>query len=197
MVNIRARRTAVKAVARHPQRIARLKAFVTPTIQTTVTVLDASTVQTSGGTVYTGVYSYTDASGVTRFLADLVSGVVDGTDPVTGKATPTTATPQVEVIVTNSDTEELVYRASTSGNRRESSSLKGNISVSMQKVAGSADQYEIVITYGTAETRAYIYTLVNEWGEEGVPSPAAICDVTALQTVSVEGIVLPAAPLSD
>lgn len=167
--------------------------WFTPTIQTTVTVLDASTVQTSGGTVYTGVYSYTDASGVTRFLADLVSGVVDGTDPVTGKATPTTATPQVEVIVTNSDTEELVYRASTSANRRESSSLKGNISVSMQKVAGSADQYEIVITYGTAETRAYIYTLVNEWGEEGVPSPAAICDVTALQTVSVEGIVLPAA----
>lgn len=160
--------------------------YTTSTVQTTVTVLNASSVQTSGGTIYTGVVHYTDQSGVLHMLSDLVTGVTQGTgDPSTSTSTPPSGTPQVEIVVTNTDTQELVYRASTSNNGRDSSSLKGNVSVTMQKLEGVPGVYEIVITYGTAETRAYIYTYVNLWGEESAPSDAVIANVTAMQSVVV------------
>lgn len=66
----------------------------------------------------------------------------------------------------------------------KSSALPGGIEMSLEK--GSGTTYYVNFAWGVVDTRAYVFTMVNTWAEEGAPSPAAIISPTYLQDVLVE-----------
>jgi hypothetical protein len=148
-----------------------------------VSVVDAHTV-VWGGVTYANVISYTDINGVTKDL----SGVVGTTAAAT--TTPTDATFQAEIVFTDLTKNTVVMRASSSSASTPISSV-GEIGVVLAKTANTTSNYTLTLGYGTLETRAYIYTLVNDVGEEGVPSPADLVTVDSLQRVTVRCTVQP------
>lgn len=64
-----------------------------------------------------------------------------------------------------------------------SSAVPGGVELSIERSATSS---VMVLTWGVAETRAYVYTATNNWGEEGAPSPASTISVTYIQDVKID-----------
>lgn len=98
-------------------------------------------------------------------------------------ATPDEAT--LAVLVTFLDASgsiimSVTARESTPG---RSMALPGGLEASLKKIAGG--KYRMEIDWGTVETRAYVYTYTNAYGEEGAPSPASTISVNYMQDVSI------------
>ena len=64
-----------------------------------------------------------------------------------------------------------------------STALPGNVTFTLSQAAGLS--FRLVLDYGIAETRAYVYTTKNSWLEESPPSPAQTIATTYLQSVVV------------
>lgn len=63
------------------------------------------------------------------------------------------------------------------------SALPGGVEMTLSKVSDTS--YKIQLAWGVTETRAYLYTVTNIWGEESAPSLPAIISPTYIQDVSV------------
>lgn len=66
-----------------------------------------------------------------------------------------------------------------------SSAFPGGLEMTVGN-SGASSSVSIQLKWGTAETRAYVYTSVNTWDEEGSPSPASTVSVTYMQDVQIE-----------
>jgi hypothetical protein len=61
--------------------------------------------------------------------------------------------------------------------------LPGGVEVTISLNSGTS--YDIDLSWGVIETRAYLYTLVNTYMEESAPSPATLISPTYIQSVSI------------
>lgn len=97
-------------------------------------------------------------------------------------AMPDFATPAVEFWIENTDGARLatVY-SSNSSFVYGASSVPGGMTLSITPTGGTT--YELNLSFGTMETRAYTYTMINDWSEESAPSDPVIVDVTYLEDV--------------
>lgn len=73
------------------------------------------------------------------------------------------------------------------GASAKSSGLPGGVEFNLTGGTGSPYPTTLTIeaTWGVMETRAYVYTYVNTWSEEGAPSPAAVISPTYLDDVQI------------
>lgn len=88
------------------------------------------------------------------------------------------------------DGEEVLFRMNTSVGAAvpaRTSALPGGIEMTLAKVNADADDqlYEIRLSWGVVETRAYVFTNTNTYNEESAPSPAALISPTYLQRVKI------------
>lgn len=97
-------------------------------------------------------------------------------------AMPDFATPAVEFWIENTDGARLatVY-SSNSSFVYGASSVPGGMTLSITPTGGTT--YELNLSFGTMETRAYTYTMINDWSEESAPSDPVVVDVTYLEDV--------------
>lgn len=99
-----------------------------------------------------------------------------GTDGATQLVVECTLTDSSKVLFTMDTKVDATLPATTSA-------LPGGIEMSLTNVSGST--YRISLSWGVMETRAYVYTVTNQWGEESAPSLPAIISPTYIQDVSV------------
>ena len=97
-------------------------------------------------------------------------------------AVPEYATPAVEFWIENTDGARLatVY-SSNSSFAYGASAVPGGMALSITPTGDT--NYELNLSFGTMETRAYVYTMVNDWVEESAPSDPVIVDVTFMEDV--------------
>lgn len=77
----------------------------------------------------------------------------------------------------------VVTRETASG---RSASLPGGFEVSLAKADSRVvGNHLLSFSWGVVETRAYTYTYVNTWSEEGATAPPALIDVNYMQDVKV------------
>lgn len=82
--------------------------------------------------------------------------------------------------------KELLDISSTVGDEvpASSSALPGGVELSIANQGSGA--YEVNLSWGAVETRAYVSVEVNTWGEESAPSPPALVSPTYIQDVIVQ-----------
>lgn len=123
-------------------------------------------------------------------VATEVSPLRQWTVPVASApgGTPDGASPVVEITLTDLTTGDVVFTLAkdTSGNvLAASDALPGGLELqatfSGNMVAGGTATASL--RWGVMETRAYTYTVVNQFAEEGGPAPASTVNVTYLQDV--------------
>lgn len=99
----------------------------------------------------------------------------------------TTATLVVGMTLINDQTNaspEFLCSLNTASNSKipaTSSALPGGLELTL--TLGTPNVLNI--TWGVTETRAYVFTVTNDWNEESGPSPAAIISPTYMQDVQV------------
>jgi hypothetical protein len=148
---------------------------VETTINATGVIVNATTIRV-GQTTYSNVIWYRDANNAQQFPEQMMTSLADS------KTTPDDATAECEIVFTDTTKSVDVLHADSNGN---STSTIGSILLSMSKVDNAQYDYIINLNYGDTETRAYVYTLVNQWGEEGAPSPADLVTLDRLQQLTV------------
>lgn len=110
------------------------------------------------------------------------------TDPESGsQSSTTTGTPSDATLVASISIKDASGNAIASSTVREgqpgrSMALPGGFEVQLSKTESACS---LVVTWGVVETRAYVYTYTNTYGEEGAPSPAQTIAVTYMQDVTV------------
>ncbi len=113
------------------------------------------------------------------------------TIPVTAVpgGTPDGATVTVEITMTDNATGDVIFTMAkdTAGNvLAMTDSLPGGIEMQATYTGGTGGgTATATLTWGVMETRSYVFTVVNGYGEESGPSPAALINVTYLQDVQV------------
>lgn len=159
--------------------------------QVTVQTVGGNPHTVSAGQVITGVTSFTDANGVFQDMQQYVQAAQD----LSG--TPSDANPTFELIVndTSTGTSSLLLDLITPNSITESSSSIANSGDVPSLVAkplafsiiapNDTNAYELEIAWPIFETRAYVYTLVNDWDEESDASPPSLISVTFSQQVFV------------
>lgn len=153
------------------------------TINDNITVLSATTL-TYTNNIIESATGFTDSGGIDHELVDFIK------EQQGEQNTPSDAVPCVEVIVTdttNGKNDVLLdaFSVNSASVGNSTASYGGLPTINMTKVATTGFDYYVTADYPVFETRAYIYTLVNAWGEESVPSEPELVSVTFLQNVIV------------
>lgn len=153
-----------------------------PTLGYEATVTQSG-VQIKSGSGAGGVAAV-DASRVTKLRT--LSGeelVIDYSgESESQTSVPEFATPAVEFWIENTDGARLatVY-SSNSSFVYGASSVPGGMMLSITPTGGTT--YELNLSFGTMETRAYTYTMINDWSEESAPADPVVVDVTYMEDV--------------
>lgn len=138
----------------------------------------------AGGVVWLGdPYSSTL---VTKLrLADGVEVDIDYAGTAPGSTDiPEFASPAVEFWLENDDDGSRIFTAYSSNSAFSfgaSAVVPGGITISLTPTGDTT--YEINLYYGTVETRSYVYTMLNDWGEESAPSDPVVIDIQHLDDV--------------
>jgi hypothetical protein len=123
----------------------------------------------SPGQEFQDVVSFIDKNGITRSLTETVTTYTEDT------STPADATLCVEAVLSDAATGQTLFDLYSIGSVLSSKST-GVIAdlppLTVNKNGDGEDGYEVKIAWGVWETRAYVVTLVNPWGEESAPSEA-------------------------
>lgn len=77
---------------------------------------------------------------------------------------------------------EILSATIKPGVATRSSALPGGVEFTLDDSGSAA---VVNLSWGIAETRAYVYVHQNTWGEEGAPSPAAVISVNYIQDVQI------------
>lgn len=103
------------------------------------------------------------------------------TPPTRGEETPAAARLTCSFKLTDANGTQRLKATQMSGvdARQRSDAFPGSVEFWL------SPEGVFTLSWGVYETRSYVYTLVNEFGEESAPSPPATIDVTWLQDVAV------------
>lgn len=99
-------------------------------------------------------------------------------------ALPTSASPAVEFWIENTDDGSRVFTAYSSNSSFSygaNTTVPGGVTVSLTPTGPTT--YELNLSYGFVETRSYVYTMINDWGEESAPSDPVLIDIGHLDDV--------------
>lgn len=88
---------------------------------------------------------------------------------------------KITFINTDSNTE-IMSATVRNGATGRSQSLPGGVEFTLEETGG-ATSAKITLRWGVSETRAYTYTYINSWLEEGAPAPASTISLTYIQSV--------------
>lgn len=118
------------------------------------------------------------------------------------ETTPQTAFPVYRITAKNRQTQVQVFEVYTSNSSLASTNLPY---VATMSSAGEGAGHTVVIASSESEaakeTRAYVYTYVNSYKEEGPPSNPAVIECSGTQTVSVsvrrDNVALNYAPITE
>ena len=96
-----------------------------------------------------------------------------------------TYTLSVRITFKNTDDgTEIMSALIRPGVTSRSNSLPGGVEFSIDE--SSSEVAVVNMAWGVVETRAYVYTAVNTWEEEGAPSPPSTISLTYIQDVQIE-----------
>ena len=115
-----------------------------------------------------------------EFLKKIAVSSSGSTESVAG--TPADATIAVSVTIKDASGNTIATVSARNGVPGRSSALPGGFEV---QLASTSSGYRVSLVWGVVETRAYVYTYTNTYGEEGAPSPAQTIAVTYMQDVTV------------
>lgn len=115
------------------------------------------------------------------------------TVPAVPSGTPDGAQPVVEITLTDVTTGDVIYTMAKDLSvsvLTQTDALPGGLEMQVT-FAGSTGGGTATVTlrYGVMETRAYTYTVVNQYAEESGPAPAATINVTYMQDVTIVGVI--------
>lgn len=147
------------------------------------TIQDSSTVVV-GATTYTGVVTITPTDG-----PETTPGAyLNYRAAQIGGSTPITATPAARVELVDAATGTTVFSLSAASGAESSRSdaVPGGVEATMSKAGTGSGTWKLTLKYGVMEARAYVVTMVNQWGEESKPSPPVVVQPTYMQTVAVQ-----------
>lgn len=108
-------------------------------------------------------------------------------EPTDGK-TPTDAYLGVEISLLDGDKTLMTINTTTKATvPARSSALPGGVEMTAYKTNNDQTdkQHDVELTWGVVETRAYCFTVVNEWNEESAPSPPTLVSVRFIDKVRV------------
>lgn len=149
----------------------------------TVTLVDATSLLYNGVT-YTRVTSITPVNGSPTSPGTFLNTVTTQA----GAATPSTASLSVRIDVVDSVKGTTIFSLSASSTAQSdlSNAVPGGVQATLVNNTGNANGlWRLDLTYGIAETRAYVATIVNDWNEESKPSPPVIVSPTYMQSVQL------------
>lgn len=105
-------------------------------------------------------------------------------DPNTSTGVPDAAKLVLQLTVTqNAKTVALINITAGAANPTKNSAFPGSQEYTLNTMNGIGF---LDIVWGVYETRAYVFTVTNTFGEESAPSPAATIDITFIQDVKIE-----------
>ena len=146
-------------------------------------IQDSSTVVV-GSTTFTGVVTITPTDG-----PETTPGAyLNYRAAQIGGSTPITATPAARVDLIDATTGTTVFSLSAASGAESSRSdaVPGGVEATMSKAGTGSGTWKLTLKYGVMEARAYVVTMVNQWGEESKPSPPVVVQPTYMQSVSVQ-----------
>lgn len=159
-----------------------------PTLAPALVTVDRTTLRDYPGATVALKCWWEDAGNQYQTASETVTQVVafkkfTFVAPARATSTPSTAVVKATLTFSDATGNEVLSLTLASGDSDvRTLSLPGGVTASMSLVSGT---YEIDLSYGIAETRAYTYTCVNTWKEESAPAPAAQISVTYMQDVGV------------
>lgn len=118
----------------------------------------------------------------------LNSSTVANSAGVASGKTPTSAIPVVRMTAVDKTTNATLFDIYSSNSSLTGTSTSWKLSQSLTDTASGTYTLtlESGVTEASKETRAYVYTYVNIYGEEGPPSPPATIDTTPILAVNVK-----------
>ena len=130
------------------------------------------------------VSSVTLASGATVNVSTFTSSTI--TSSGTGSTVSSGATLGIELWLENTDNsgERIWTTSATTSSSGIINSIPGGADVSIKSTG--TQSYEVNLSFGTIEDRAYVYTMVNDWNEESMPSDPATTSVTYVDDVVLQ-----------
>lgn len=96
--------------------------------------------------------------------------------------TPADSVLVVKIRINESPVSDILSLTIREGQSSRSAALPGGLEASLTKTSSG---YRVLLSWGVIETRAYVYTCTNTWGEEGAPSPPSTISVNYMQDVSI------------
>lgn len=151
--------------------------------ESTVTIASYTYNQDTGEALPASVIPRSLVTSVTLTTGELVM-IKSGATKEDPTAIPSTAHPSVEVWLENlANPGERIWTAHTGSSVSAGSvtSFPGGADVTLTPTG--ATTYEINLTYGVIEDRAYVFTVLNDWQEESLPSLPTTAAVTYLDDV--------------
>lgn len=146
----------------------------------------------SGGVRYVET-TLTSSTGDTYMREWLVSAPAaqmttstDAEGNVTETGTPLNAVFGASVTLRDGTTTLFTLSTTTGASApARSNAFPGGVELTISKLQATifSTTYSLRLTWGVFETRAYVFTCVNEWNEESAPSPAAIISLNYMQKV--------------
>jgi len=123
--------------------------------------------------------------GVVSSDGSVKSVVFSAPDPFSTQI-PESARVGMEVWLENQDNagERIWTVYTTTSSSGSISQIPGGGEVTLRSTGPTS--YEINITFGVIEDRSYVYTMVNDWQEESMPSDPAIVSITYLDDVVLQ-----------
>lgn len=106
--------------------------------------------------------------------------------PTGDNAVPVTYTIVVRITFKNADNNtDIMSAIIRPGSSSRSNGLPGGVEFSLDDNQAAATS-TINLAWGSSETRAYVYIAMNQWEEDGPPSPPATISVTYMHDVRIE-----------
>jgi hypothetical protein len=152
-------------------------------------VIDATYVQADDGAIHNveSLFTLTRYGRVDDGSAPSSSSTTTGSASTDG--TPEAAFPALYLVGKDTDSNEEAFAGYSSNSSFAESTAKVKIILTQNKDDNT--KYDVTLDFGSGasaddETRAYVYTFVNTYNEEGAPSPPAVVTAKTLNRVNVK-----------
>lgn len=167
----------------------------TPTVVPTLALVNLTTLPDYPSAAFTYKYWY-ESEGIRYQVSTMTPTTVEvlktyrfspaGPNEADDSVNLTPAGAKLVVEVTLKDGDKLLFMVNTSFGATvaaRTQALPGGVEISLSQHSNT--EFDINLSWGVVETRAYLYTMVNTFQEESAPSPAALISPTYIQNVQI------------